>query len=221
MPIRGAGQRGQELKVFVQYRKSGGLRVAGLGIGSYHGGWNRVFQPSLAAWKTFREFLLVLDGDASILDGLKDHVHVLVQRCLWHIPHQLKFALWRDRRHVARKSPEWSHIMSHIFDICAIRTDLDDEAVMQTWVATKRERLVALIAYCREHGCQAAATYLENAQADLFTAMTHRLAGRTQSRVERLMRTVNLRINVGQWGTEGALNVVKVRLAYYYNGIDA
>jgi len=219
--IRGAGKRGQELKVFVQYQKSGGIRVAGLGLGSYHGGWDRVFRPSVAAWKTFQQFLLVLDGDASILDGLKDHVKVLVQRCLWHIPHQLKFALWRDRRHVARLSPEWRHIMSHIFDICAIRTDLDDDAVIQAWIATKRERLAALIAYCREHGCQAAATYLENAQADLFTAMTHRLAGRTQSRVERLMRTVNLRINVGQWSTEGALNAVKVRLAYYYNGFDA
>jgi len=117
---------------------------------------------------------------------------------------------------VARKSPEWLHIMSRIFDICAIRTGIEDQAVIQTLVATKRARLTALIAYCRDHGCQAAATYLENAEADWFTAMTHRLEGKTTSRVERLMRTVNLRVNVGKWSTDGVLNAVKVRLAYYY-----
>jgi len=35
------------------------------------------------------------------------------------------------------------------------------------------------------------------------------------------MRTVNLRVNVGKWSTAGGLNVVKVRLAYYYNDFDA
>ena len=219
--IQGIAKRGKELKVFVQYKQSGGIRIAGLGIGSYHGGWRKLFQPSLQAFKTFKQFLLVTDGDTSILDGLKGQVTVLVQRCLWHIPHQLKYALWKDRQHVARKSPAWRHIMSQIFDICAIRSGIDDEAVIQELVATKRERLNALIAYCRDHACQAAAAYLENAQGDLFTALTHRLEGKTTSRVERLMRTVNLRVNVGKWSTEGALNVVKVRLAYYYNGFDA
>jgi hypothetical protein len=32
---------------------------------------------------------------------------------------------------------------------------------------------------------------------------------------------VNMRVNVSKWSTEGALNVTKVRLAYYYNGFDA
>lgn len=219
--IQGIAKRGQELKVFAQYKHSGGIRVAGLGLGTYHGGWKALFQPSLEAFKQFKQFLLVTDGDTSILDGLKGQVQVLVQRCLWHIPHQLKFALWQDRKHVPRKSPEWLHIMSRIFDICAIRSGIEDEAVIQALVATKRERLTALIAYCREHGCRAAATYLENAQGDLFTALTHRLEGKTQSRVERLMRTVNLRVNVGKWSTAGGLNVVKVRLAYYYNDFDA
>ncbi len=197
------------------------FRIAELGIGSYHGGWRKLFQPSLQAFKTFKQFLLVTDGDTSILDGLKGQVTVLVQRCLWHIPHQLKYALWKDRKHVARKSPEWLHIMSQIFDICAIRSGIDDEAVIQEPVAGKRERLTALIGYGQDHGCRAAAAYLENAQGDLFTALTHRLEGKTTSRAERLMRTVNLRVNVGKWSTEGALNVVKVRLAYYYNGFDA
>jgi hypothetical protein len=30
-----------------------------------------------------------------------------------------------------------------------------------------------------------------------------------------------MRVNVSKWSTDGALNVIKVRLAYYYNGFDA
>ncbi len=204
----------------MQSKQNGGIRVAGWGIGSYHGGWKTLFRPSLEAFQKFSQFLWVTDGDTSILEGLQDQVKVLIPRDLWHIPHPLQFALGKDRQHVARKSPEWLHIMSRIDDICAIRTGIDDEAVIQTVVATKRERLTALIAYGREHGCRAAATYLENAQADLFTALTHRLAGTTQGRVERRMRTINLGANVGQWSTAGALNMLKVRLAYYYNDFD-
>ena len=65
------------------------------------------------------------------------------------------------------------------------------------------------------------AEYLENARPDLFTAISNRLNGKSTSRVERLMRTVNLRINIGKWSTSEALNATKIRLAYYYNGFDA
>ncbi len=65
------------------------------------------------------------------------------------------------------------------------------------------------------------ARYLENAAPDMFTAVLNRLQGKTNSLVERVMRTINLRINVGKWSLAGALNVTKVRLAYYYNCFDA
>ena len=64
-------------------------------------------------------------------------------------------------------------------------------------------------------------SYLENAKPDMFTALEKRLVGKTTSRVERVMRTVNTRVNVSKWSKSGALNVTKVRLAYYYNGFDA
>jgi hypothetical protein len=55
----------------------------------------------------------------------------------------------------------------------------------------------------------------------MFTALENQLEGKTTSRVERLFRTVNMRINVSKWSPEGALNITKVRLAYYYKGFDA
>jgi hypothetical protein len=119
VPINGIKRRGKELKVFVQYKKGGGIRVAGVHIGNYNGGWEKLFKKSLEGLKGFKRFLLITDGDTSILDSLKGKVSVLLQRCLWHIPHQLKYMLWKDK--VTRKGQEWLYVLSEVLEICAIR----------------------------------------------------------------------------------------------------
>jgi len=166
-----------------------------------------------------RPFLLLTDGDASIFESLKGKVTVLIQRCLWHIPYQAQYVLWKDA--VKRKSEEWLHVVAELMEICAIRPLVDCPDTIQAMIASKRIRLEKIIAYCREKGFTHTASYLENARGDMFTAIENRLEGKTTSRVERLFRTVNMRVNVSKWSMEGALNVSKVRLAYYYNGFDA
>ena len=42
--------------------------------------------------------------------------------------------------------------------------------------------------------------------------------GKSSSLAERLMKTVNMRVNVGKWSPDGALNAMKLRLVHYYNG---
>ncbi|MCP4990021.1 MAG: hypothetical protein GY928_29430 [Colwellia sp.] len=54
----------------------------------------------------------------------------------------------------------------------------------------------------------------------MFTAFRNKLEGKTTSKVERVMKTVNMIIKMGKWSTNGALNAIKVRLAHYYNGFD-
>ena len=204
----------------LQYMKDGTVRVAGLDIGPYNGHWTRLFAPSLKALKAFKSFFLVTDGDTSILDGLKGKVTILFQRCLWHIPHQLKFALWQDRAKVKRKSPEWLSVMARIYEICSIRSGIDQDDEIQAVIDLKKKALEDLVADCRTREYKHTVAYLENAKNDLFTGVANKLNGKTTSRVERVMRTVNMRINVSKWSTRGALNVTKVRLAYYYNGFD-
>ena len=218
--IRGIKKRGKELKVLIQYMKGGTIRVAGVDIGPYNGSWDRLFRQNMKVLKTFKRFLLVTDGDTTILDGLKGKVKVLFQRCLWHIPHQMKFALWQDRAKVKRKSPEWLSALAEIHEICAIRSGIDDPDEIQALIDLKTKRLDALIARCHKRKFTHTAAYLENSKSDLFTAFSNRLQGKTTSRVERLFRTVNMRVDVGKWTTQGALNVTKVRLAYYYNGFN-
>ena len=47
IPIKGIKKRGRELKVFIQKRIGGGIRIAGLAIGKYDGGWDKLFKPIL------------------------------------------------------------------------------------------------------------------------------------------------------------------------------
>jgi len=217
--IKGIAKRGKELKVFVQYKQGGSVRVAGLDLGNYNGSWDKLFQNSIEVFKGFRQFLLLTDGDTSILDGLKDKVKIIFQRCLWHIPHQAKYALWQDG--VKRKSTEWLHVIAELMEICAIRPFVDCQQTIEMMIASKRKRLEETISYCRKNGYARTVSYLENARPDMFTALEKRLNGKTTSKVERVMRTVNMRVNVSKWSDAGALNVTKVRLAYYYNGFDA
>jgi hypothetical protein len=49
--IKGIAKRGKELKVFIQYKKGGGVRVAGLDIGKYNGSWNKLFQNSIEIFR--------------------------------------------------------------------------------------------------------------------------------------------------------------------------
>lgn len=218
--IKGIKKRGKELKVFVQYKKGGGVRVAGLDIGNYNGSWDNLFKNSIEVLKRFRlRFLLITDGDTSILDGLKDKVKIVVQRCLWHIPYQAKYVLWQDK--VKRKSADWLYVIAELMEICAIRPFVDCKQTIDAMIVSKKARLDEVIKRCRENGYTHTVSYLENARPDMFTAVKKRLDGKTTSKVERLMRTVNMRVNVSKWSTAGALNATKVRLAYYYNGFDA
>lgn len=218
--ITGIAKRGKELKVLVQYKRGGGIRVAGIDIGSYNGSWDKLFKKSIEVIKGFKQpFLLLTDGDTSILESLKGKVTILVQRCLWHIPYQAKYVLWQDG--VKRKSVEWLYVMAELMEICAIRSLVDCPDTIQAMIESKRARLEKVIGYCLEKEFKHCVSYLENARSDMFTALENRLQGKTTSRVERLFRTVNMRVNVSKWSTTGALNVTKVRLAYYYNGFDA
>jgi len=126
------------IKVFVPYKRGGGVRVAGLVLGNYNSGWEKLFENSIEVMKKMRRFLFVTDGDTSILGGLKDKVKVIIQRCLWHIPYQAKYVLWQDG--VKHKGSEWLHVVSALMEICAC----------QKTIESKKQRLEEVMRYCRE-----------------------------------------------------------------------
>jgi len=220
IPIRGIKKRGQEMKVFVQNKKEGSVRIAGLSIGRYDRGWDKLFEPLIDNIKKFSKFLLITDGDTSIFKSIADKVDVILQRCLWHIPHQMKYYLWQDK--VKRKSDAWFHVLSELLSICSVKLiqDEDKDEVIEKIIQSKENQLDKLIEYCDKSKMKSCTSYLRNAKPDMFSGVRNRLQGKTTSHAERVMRTINTRINVGKWTAQGALNVNKVRLAYYYNGFD-
>ena len=112
------------------------------------------------------------------------------------------------------------YVMCRLIDITTIISLLHDKDEIDAVVKLKTNQLEELIKYCKERKWNSCASYLQNAMPDMFTAFKNKLNGKTTSKIERVMRTVNLRINVGKWSMTGALNAMKIRLAYYYNGFD-
>ncbi|MGX8729313.1 MAG: hypothetical protein ACSW75_07075, partial [Lachnospiraceae bacterium] len=157
---------------------------------------------------------LTIDGETEVLKAL-GNVNVKVQRCLWHIPHQAKYTLWEDK--ADRDGPEYRHVMAGVYE--AVSTAyVPDEELRLLLALTRKEEVQTLIGYCDGHGMPRTAACLRNAQYDLLTCVYNKMAGRTTSIVERVMRTVNMRVNVGKWSRQGALNINKIRLGFYYNG---
>ena len=221
IPTHGDGKRGSELKVLVQKcsdrtaEASGSrYRVAGLSVGGYIGGWDGLFGPSIKVLREMEVVYLTIDGEAEVLKAL-GNVNVKVQRCLWHIPHQAKYTLWEDK--ADKDGPEYRHVMAGVYE--AVSTAyVPDEELRLLLALMRKEEVQTLIGYCDGHGMPKTAAYLRNAQYDLLTCVYNKMAGRTTSIVERVMRTVNMRVNVGKWSRKGALNINKIRLGFYYNG---
>lgn len=84
------------------------------------------------------------------MDGLKDKVKIIVQRCLWHIPYQAKYALWQDK--VKRKSSEWLFVIAEVVEICSIRPLVNDKETTAAMAASKKARLKKVLKHCKGQG---------------------------------------------------------------------
>ena len=126
--------------------------------------------------------------------------------------------MWEDK--IKRKSKSWLFILSRLYNITTLPRLVYDESEIASIIKEKMAALDKLIKYCLENKYLKTYTYLVNARPDMFTAFNKKMNGKTTSLAERVMRTVNMRIDAGKWSVNGALNALKIRLAYYYNGFD-
>ncbi len=217
--INGIKKRGQELKVMIQKKIGGGVRIVGLALGSYHSkaDWTKLFSSIMDDLKCMKNPILTTDGDTAILKGLNG-LSIIIQRCLWHIPHQAKYTMWQDK--IKNKSDDWYKIMSKLYNIVAVSYNGENKDVIEKIVLEKKLLLEELLEFCLKNEYMKTYTYLSNAQGDMFNGILNKYNCKSQSLVERVMKTVNSRVNVGKWGTKGALNAVKIRLAHYYNNFN-
>ncbi len=205
------GKRGSELKVLAQWMKDGSLRLVSIGIGQYmnKSEWQKLFAPLLEAFDEAgrKKLSVVMDGCKAILAGAKSvSQRIKIQRDIWHICHQLKYYMWKDK-------------VSKVYKIALIKNVF--KAHTLNWKRSKSncvEILTNVILFCDRHKYLSCRSYLLSCAEHLFTFEEAQLKHRYSSKLERMMRTVNQRMDIGVWSDEGALAIAKIRLAYFYNG---
>ena len=214
IPTKKSGKRGSELKKVFQKLKNGKLHLVGLTIGKYKdkNGWLSAMselQSALSSGlKKYAKIILSSDGDLSIINVAKGiSRRIKIQKDKWHVFHQLKYYLWKDG--VCKELR--NEIIATFFELTMLSKCL---------IIERDEKIKEYIIYLSNKGYKSVAVYLESAMDGFYT---HEEEGNTNiytSKTERSMRTTNQRIDVGVWSDSGALNVGKIRDAYYYNGIS-
>jgi len=115
--------------------------------------------------------------------------------------------------------------MSLIYGIVRLPQGLRREAVNKEIIEEKLDRLQQVIVQCRRGGFDRLVTYLTQAQGYLFPFLDTRYPGskivKTSSLVERVMREINVRIDVpARWSAKGSEHMIKLRLSVVYNHLD-
>ena len=159
-----------------------------------HVGNNRKLRKRL---KTIGAENLVHDGFENLADCATN-----VQRCRWHLVHQLKYYLRQDGVSFVSR-PFYQNRLKRIL-----------------WDSKNGpERLKAYVKDLKNNGLKQSAKHLSNAQHEAFTWVKHlEFSFTTTSPLEREMRELNRRADVGtRWSDKGIENVLKVLFYYRLN----
>jgi len=207
-----SGKRGSELKVVFQKTKAGSLHLVGIAIGKYKDAKNwlsALSAPLKSGLEQFKKVILASDGDLAITETAEAiDKNVKIQKDRWHVFHQLKYYLWQDKVPKATQN----NIIKLVYKITLLLTSFSP--------ARRLQILGFVIKRLIDNGYNHTATYLQSAMYGFYTCETEGNKNVYTTKTERSMRTTNQRVNVGVWSDDGALNVCKIRLAYYYNGIS-
>jgi len=151
-----------------------------------------------------------------------------IQRCQWHIPHQLGFALWKD----GLKKPARDPLMGKLSGIIKIELPQGQYRGIEKEIRDQirgqllegKQSMNALVNSFQRKGYQAAASYLRNASEHTFTVVEKWLElgympPKAISLLERVMREMGRRIKkIGaSWKDKGVLAVARVLLTRIYN----
>jgi len=143
--------------------------------------------------KSLKAKAIVHDGDMD-LKGCAP----LVQRCLWHLVHQLKHFLWLDGLPLNHREPYVKELIQILFHTKTV--DLMKEKY-HCFLDTLRKNLLI-----QSYG------HLKNAQEEISISRENGFDYHTTSPVEREMREINRRADIGvRWSVPGIENLLLVK----------
>jgi hypothetical protein len=144
--------------------------------------------------KTLKAKGIVHDGDMDLSGCAR-----LLQRCLWHLVHQLKHFLWKDNLAFEDRQP-------YVKELITILHRSPNVSMM-------KEKYRAFIKVLKAKDLVNSYVHLRNAEPEIGTFWEHGIAGATTSPVEREMREINRRADIGvRWSVPGVENLLLVKM---------
>ncbi len=122
-----------------------------------------------------------------------------VQRCLWHLPHQLKHFLWMDGMAHEDKQPWVKRLIKILFATFGVDA-------MKVSYSQFIEELYQI-------KCMNAYNHLKNAEKELTVSKEQSFSYHSVAPNEREMREINRRADVGvRWSVKGVENLLLVKM---------
>ena len=169
-------------------------------IGKRHTMKKRLMFLKTGNAKIIKNALKSLNAKGIVHDGDMDLTGCapLIQRCLWHLVHQLKHFLWLDGLPHQQKEPYVKELISILFG--SRTTQIMKEQYQYFLKKLKTKHLINSLGH------------LMNAENEIETSRENRFAYHTTSPVEREMREINRRADIGvRWSVKGIENLLLVK----------
>lgn len=164
--------------------------------------------------------ILVSDGERGLVDALAS-IAQSAQRCHWHAPHELKYAMWEDKAPLGQRKAMQKQVAGLIGielpeeDFEKVKEEDRNKLVEKTEKA--EDELDELIGELSQKGYSKAATYVRNAKENLFSYVRFWLkyglvCPRASSMIERMMREIGRRLKkiAFGWKEKGAAKMARI-----------
>lgn len=222
------GQRG-ELRIMIGLEKGQKVRPVGVWAGT---SWEQIGKEVREILRTGKEDAVQLklfaeDGEV----GIDQHLATVAdkgQRCIWHLPRDLGYAMWEDKAPLADRRQK-SGKLAGLVGIEIPAQDWEeiralDKAKLKEQVQKSETEIQKMIGEFREKGYAKAVTYLENACGKIFSHVhlwleTGIVSPRTTSILENIMRELGRRVKkLGwNWSDEGVEQMAKMVMMRRYD----
>jgi len=214
-----AQKRGKELRLIGEITRYGKLIIRSVVIKPYKSCWD-ILVEILRKTKTQRP-LVMGDGDEGIKEAaFRGNPEAVFQRCKWHVLHHLKWLFWN--RGVPK--PLRREVFYILFNALKMRRGVNFTNVNKDIIRRKGEYLLALARWMDEKGYIEIGNYIREASLYVFSVVTEKLPTHVRwdssiGKMERLMRELNLRTDIGgaRWSEEGLLRVIRLKCAKITN----
>lgn len=208
-----------ELKVVLGVGPNGTVAPVGAWSGCSWEDIGSEIKDNAVDWKK-KGKILVSDGERGLADAFASLVEK-AQRCHWHAPHDVNYAMWEDNAPLAQRKAMQKQVAGLIGiqlpeeDFEKVKEEDKDKLTERTKKA--EDKLDELIRELVDQGYHKAATYVRNAKHNLFSYVRFWLkyglvCPRASSMIERMMREIGRRLKkiAFGWKEKGAAKMARI-----------